>query len=354
MLNPDGGGAERVSHEIGRRLVARGHEVHLVTGGSIGLKKYEVIDGIQVHRYGRRLMPHFAHMAQLRKNGDADIIIDDLAHAAPWFSPWLSKTPGIAFFYHLHSRTLNGQTSSYFASLLSFLERNYPFIYRDWPFVTFSLSSESDLKSIGIDPDRIFNIPLGVDTNLFHPSTKSKKPSVVYFGGMRPYKRPEHVLIAFSRLLEMGYDASLTMIGDGSSRPFLEALSTKLGIRDTVSFTGKISDTDLSSIVSQAWVNVYCSLAEGWGLSIIEAAASATPTVAYRAPGVRETIDDGNTGYLVSQGNTEEMALAIAKVFELQQTLSRTCKDYAQRFSWETTTDLWESMLYNTVSIRHI
>lgn len=348
MQNPLAGGAERAIYEIGRRLVLRGHTVHHVAGGWKGAKRYEVVEGIQIHRYGTRVMPHLAHPAFLRANRDADTVVDDLSHAAPWFSPWFSDIPGVAFFYHLHAKTLGGQTSQFLASVLASLERHYTVIYRTWPFVTESVSSQRDLNSIGISEERIFRIPLGVDTDRFRPGTKAEKPAIVYFGGMRPYKRPEHALIAFKILNDRGHDAYLTMVGDGPSIPYLRSLATEFNLADRVSFTGRVSEQELSSIVSAAWVNIHTSMSEGWGLSIMEAASSGTPTIGYDVPGVNESVINGKTGKLVPDGDISSLSIALAEAIENGSTSSDACRRHAQEFSWEATATKWEERLKST------
>ena len=169
------GGAERTIYEVGRRLVLHGHEVDLLTGSWRAALRHETIDGIRIHRYGSRIMPHLVHPLFLRYHSDADVIVDDMAHAAPWFSPWFSDKPGLVFFHHLHARTLSGQTTLPLAKSLTWMERHYPLFYRQWPFITESLSSEQDLKHLQVQESRIVRIPPGVDTKLFCPKRRDRR-----------------------------------------------------------------------------------------------------------------------------------------------------------------------------------
>ena len=345
IANPKAGGAERTIYEIGKRLVLRGHEVDVLAGGWHGALRHETIDGVRFHRYGNALLPHVVYPAFLKFHSDSDVIVDDMAHAAPWFSPWFTRLPGVVFFRHLHSRTLRGQVSPQLALFLSFLERHYSSIYSKWPFVTESEASERDLISIGIDGDRITRIPPGVDTGLFRPQTKSQEPTLVYFGGMREYKRPEHALLALKVLLDKGINCNLTMVGEGPVLPQLLHLRSFLELERHVVFTGKISDTQLVDIVSSSWVNIHCSEAEGWGLSIIESSASGTPTVAYKVPGVSETVKHQVNGLLVEDGNLRGLVAGIEEMFQNVETISKSSRNYAYRYSWSNTTLMWESRL---------
>ena len=90
IANPKAGGAERTIYEIGRRMVLRGHEVDVLVGAWPGAMRHETIDGVRHHRYGNRVAPHLVHPFFLKYHSNADVIVDDMAHAAPWFSPWFS------------------------------------------------------------------------------------------------------------------------------------------------------------------------------------------------------------------------------------------------------------------------
>ncbi len=349
IRNPRAGGAERTIFEVGKRLVARGHEVDLLTGGWHNAQKHEVINGVKIHRYGNRIFPHIVQPFYLRYHKDADVIVDDMAHAAPWFSPWFTRKPGVVFFRHMHARTVKGQVSPYLANVLSFLERHYSFIYRSWPFVTESSSSEIDLTSLGVGLERITRIPPGVDTDLFKPATKTEEPSMVYFGGLRPYKRPEHVLVALRLLLNRGHHAHLTIVGDGPSFPILKRLSKELALDKEVTFTGKVSDKQLAGILSSSWVNLHCSMSEGWGLSVMESAAAGTPTVAYRVPGINETVIDGKTGTLVTDGDVISLSWEVERIFKQRDNLLRSARLHAEKYSWKATTDRWEEQLKGSI-----
>ena len=82
IKNPRTGGAERTIFEVGKRLVARGHEVDILTGGWQGASRHEAIEGVSIHRYGSKILPHVVQPIYLRYHKDADVIVDDMAHAA--------------------------------------------------------------------------------------------------------------------------------------------------------------------------------------------------------------------------------------------------------------------------------
>ena len=350
IRHPMAGGAERTIYEVGRRLVAGGCEMHLASVNLGNLFKEEILEDIIIHRSAGNIRAHLMVPAMITKV-KPDVIIDDVAHAAPWLSSWFSDLPGTVFFHHLHARTLKGQVSRPMAAILAWMEKQYPRFYRSWPFVTESESSESDLENMGIESSRITRIPPGVDTDLFHPRPKTKKPTLVYFGGMRPYKRPEHALIVLKLLLKKGYDVTLTMVGDGPSFGFVNSFSRELNLDDHVIFTGKLDNDSLSETIAQSWVNIHCSLTEGWGFSTMEAAACGTPTVAYNVPGLSNSVIEDKTGMLADDGDATALSSKIEKIFNEGRQWTTSCRSFAEMYSWKNTATLWETHLKRVTSM---
>ena len=346
LHNPRAGGAERTVHEITRRLCSRGHRVTLIAGGWRGSSRYEVLDGVKILRVGTNVLPHLAVPLYLSKSGDIDVIVDDLAHAVPWATEWITNTPGTVFFRHLHARSLPGQVSPPLASILTLVEKHYGLIYPTWPFVTESASSEEDLTSLGVPLRRITRIPPGVDTLLFKPIKKSPTPQIVYFGGLRRYKRPFDSLTVLKLILQSGREVSLVIVGDGPLLPDLRAMASKLGLSNHVTFLGRLPDEVLAQTVGRSWLNIHCSTSEGWGLSVVEAAAAGVPTVAYAVPGITDTVRDGKTGRLVADGDVRALSVAAEEVLASPEEWTRRCIERREDWNWDATANLWERHLY--------
>lgn len=349
--SPRAGGAERTLWEVSRRLVRRGHRVVVVSGGWKGCLREEEMEGVTVMRYGSRILPHVV-LPLIESCHDVSVVVDDLAHAVPWFSPWMTHKPGTAFFRHLHARTLPGQVPTVAARTLTWLERRYRAIYRNWPFVTESPSSAKDLQTLGIDSSQVTLIPPGVDTDLFRPGGQPAEPVLVYFSGMRRYKRPEHAILLLRRLLDVGVHARLLMVGTGPTMQELRQSSLDLG--DRIQFCGRVSDEVLADLLRGATVHVQCSVAEGWGLTAIEAAASGIPTVGYRVPGLVDTVEGSGCGILVPDGNVEALSEATRIVLEAPERWRTVCRSVANGFSWEKTTSDWESHLVKLSDRAHL
>jgi glycosyltransferase involved in cell wall biosynthesis len=348
--HPRAGGVETCIEEIGSRLVDRGHAVTLVCPRFIDLPKNESYRGINILRVG--VNPFWAHLAypflSTSKKKDT-VFIDDLGHVVPWLSPQLAKSPSVAFFHHLHARTLSGQVSPALRLPLIALEKTYPIIYRKTRFVTTSIDSMMDLQSLGIRQESITRIPLGVDSDFFTPTAKFEEPTVVYFGGFRNYKRADIALKAFELLMKRLPNAKMLLIGTGPTMQFVQSLVEGSPARHAISFLGRVPRTKLAQLIAGSWVNVHTAVHEGWGLSILEASASGTPTVAFDVPGVRQVVLDNVNGLTVGDGDVNSLSEAMISVINRTRQLSPSCRSWSLKYSWDRCAAKWAVLLQNTL-----
>ena len=94
-------------------------------------------------------------------------------------------------------------------------------------------------------------------------------------------------------------------------------------------------------MLKKAWILIHPSVKEGWGLTVIEAASQGTPTVSYDSSGLRDSIRDGETGFLVKERKPEELAGKISFLLGdnmLYNTLSKKSLEWSTKFSWEKST----------------
>lgn len=342
--DPAAGGAERTIREVGQRLTRRGHSVHLVARGRAGSKFSNRMYGVRVTRLARYSLLHFEALTRCSHSERPDIVVADLAHVVPWPEPVLAGLPCVAFFRHLHRRSLRGQVGPASAAVLGTLERLYPKIYSHRPFITESVSSALDLRRLGVPPADIHRVPPGVDTGCFTPGEKAAEPLVVYFGGFRRYKQPSHAVHAIAVLRTRGVNVKLVMMGNGPMFDSVVRLVRELELQDRVTLLGRVSENRLVEVVQSAHANLHCSETEGWGYSIMEAAACGVPTVAYKVPGVVESVHEGVTGDLVV-GGPEALADGLERVLGDSEGWERRCRAFANQHSWEECANSWEQHL---------
>ncbi|TMK28492.1 MAG: glycosyltransferase family 4 protein [Actinobacteria bacterium] len=136
--------------------------------------------------------------------------------------------------------------------------------------------------------------------------------AVGWVGRMTAVKRTDDVLDGFKRLLERGVGATLCLVGDGPDRPALERRAHELGIMRQTLFLGY--QEDVGPLYAAFDALVLPSGNEGTPVSVIEALAAGTPVVATRVGGVPDVVRDGEDGFLVEPGASDELAQRLAQL----------------------------------------
>lgn len=335
------------------RLAARGHQVSLLVSGWPGAAARAVIDGMDVHRVGgRHTFPLFVrryYRRELLRQGH-DLLIEDL-NKVPVFAPVWAQAPVVLLVHHLFGSTAFQEASLPFAAATWLLERPLPLFYRRLPVEAVSESTAQDLVRRGFRRDRIRVIPNGVDVEALTPDPEGRRfdePTLLYLGRLKRYKRVDLIIRAVARLRDRGTQARLLIAGRGDAAPALEALRDQLNLQERVEFLGFVDESEKIELFRKSWVHVLTSPKEGWGISNLEAAACGTPTVASDAPGLRDSVVDGETGFLVPHGDVEALADRLASLLqdrELRERLAAGARRFALRHTWDRTADETEHHL---------
>lgn len=341
--NPLSGGAEAHLHEIFGRVAAMGHDVTLLCSGWPGCAPRAELDGIDVHRVGRRYtFSLHARRAWRRLDGPFDVIVEDL-NKVPLFTPRWSDVPVVLLVHHLFGLTAFQEANPLVAAATWLLERPVPRVFDDVPVVAVSESTADDLAARGLDRDRITVVPNGIDVGLYTPlppgEDRFPEPSLLFMGRIKRYKRIDLVLDAVALLTERGLDIRLRVAGKGDHLGALRNHADRRGIGDRVEFLGFVTQARKVELLRRSWVHVLASPKEGWGISNLEAAACGTPSVASDSPGLRESVVDGQTGLLVPHGDVERLADAMETLFsegDMREDMGRRARVFAEGFSWDT------------------
>ena len=352
--NPQAGGAELHLHEIFGRLAARGHGVTLLCSGWPGCAPRTELDGMEVHRVGTRytfqFVAHAYYRSTLAKRG-YDVLVEDI-NKVPLYTPKWGARRVMALIPHLFGTTAFRELPLPVASIVWALERPLGRVYRDVPFEAISESTAQDLVERGIPRPDIRVIYPGIDAATFTPApeARSDEPLFAYLGRLKRYKGVDLVLQGFARMQHPS--ATLAIAGSGDDRPRLEALARSLDLGERVRFLGFLPEEEKRTLLRRAWALVFTSPKEGWGITNFEAAACGTPVIASDAPGLRESVRHGETGYLVPHGDTAALARvmdSVAAAPELVADLGVRARCFAERFTWEDAAVQTEAHLFDIV-----
>jgi glycosyltransferase involved in cell wall biosynthesis len=97
-----------------------------------------------------------------------------------------------------------------------------------------------------------------------------------------------------------------------------------------------------------AWANVFPSPKEGWGITVIEAAACGTLSLASDSPGLRDSVRHGETGYLVPHGDLQALAgrmIELADSPVLVARMGERARRFAEGLTWEQAASATENQL---------
>ncbi|MDP9280264.1 MAG: glycosyltransferase family 4 protein [Gemmatimonadota bacterium] len=338
--NPQAGGAELHLREIFSRIVARGHSVDLLCSSWEGALSRVTLDGIDVHRIGnRQAYPFLArsyYAAQLAAN-NYDVVIEDL-NKVPLYTPLWGVKKIVALVHHLFGATVFREAPLPLAAAVWLSERPLGALYRGVPFQAVSVSTADDLVARGIPRGSIRVIYNGVDSARLtpDPTERSRTPLFIYLGRLKKYKRVDIVIRAFAALHLP--EATLEIAGTGDYRARLERLVNSLKLAERVKFLGFITEDEKIHLLRRAWASTLASPKEGWGISNLEAAACATPVIAANSPGIRESVIDGETGFLVPPDDVAAMTAAMRGIVEspaLVSSLGAAGRRYAEAFTWD-------------------
>jgi glycosyltransferase involved in cell wall biosynthesis len=207
------------------------------------------------------------------------------------------------------------------------------------------------VELLGVEAGRVRVVPYGPGNDLRRVDDGAAVAAVLTRYGVRrpyvvsvcrayPHKNLAGLLRAFAVLRARGRrDVGLVLVGERArSGGELDRLAGDLGLGGAVVFTGFTDQDDLSALYSGADVFAFPSLAEGYGLPILEAMACGTPVVASDASAVPEAV--GGAGVVADARDPEAFAAALGQVLDdaaLRERLGASGRARAASFSWEKT-----------------
>ena len=215
--------------------------------------------------------------------------------------------------------------------------------YRDCPLVAVSPSTRAEMRRQLRLRGPVYIVPNGIDPPVPGRGSRAEAPAIAVVTRLVPHKQLHLLVQAVPALLERWPGLQVDIAGEGPGRAALQAEVRRLGLEGTVQLPGRVPEQVKSDLLSRAWLTVAPSLAEGWGLTVLEANTVGTPALAYDVPGLRDSVRDKVTGWLVPPG--QELASPLIAALEevsdpdRRQAMADECQRWARHFSWDATAD---------------
>jgi glycogen synthase len=348
------GGMQDHTADLARGLVAAGHDVEVITARHPeGLREEEVAGARRHHVYappddfaGRewRERSHEAFLS-IHAREPFDVVHGEGSSALELVRQGIQRTTPFVVMFHGNfvglvkasfKRQLQARNPMQVAreqrGLLALARRHYAkgnsWVFRDCEAIVPSAQQVADTcRSHRLDPARVHVVPNGVDTALFRPLPRDETRAAlglpagflfVCAGRLSREKGTHHALSALALARERAPDARLLVVGDGAERPRLERLTSKLGLRERVSFLGAQPPEKMPALLASADAFLFpTERDEAAPLVLPQAMACGLPVIASTRGGITEVIDrPGENGLLVPPGNLPALVDAATRVYE--------------------------------------
>ncbi|MGH9423434.1 MAG: glycosyltransferase family 4 protein, partial [Thermoanaerobaculia bacterium] len=263
------------------------------------------------------------------KQHNVDVILAEFGPNGADITP-IARKLGIPLIVHFHGH------DAHRLSVVNAYRDRYKEMF-DYAFRIISVSRYMThaLIELGADPHRITYNPYGPRDDFFGVSPDYRK-NVLSVGRFTDIKANHLSLLAFRRALDTVPDAHLTMVGSGELLEACKSLAHAVGISKHVTFAGAVHHSEVLSYYAKACCFAQHSVspsygdAEGTPVAILEAGAAALPVVATRHAGIPDVVREGDTGFLVDEGDVEGMAAAMTRLLSDSE-LSRRMGESARK-----------------------
>jgi glycosyltransferase involved in cell wall biosynthesis len=273
---------------------------------------------------------------------------------------WLTATSAIALKQHWHipliatihatergrgRGTLNGEQALHIDNL------EWQLSYEAWRVIVCSYFMARQLVDTFRTPlDKIDVVPNGTHIRpdpftheaerlAFRRRYAADYEHIIFYVGRIVYEKGLHVLLDAWPLILKQTNARLIIAGSGPYLDMLKLQAKTMGISETVTFPGFISDAERDRLYHVADVTTFPSLYEPFGIVALEAYAARSPVVVAQTGGLMEVVRTGETGLTVAPGNAHDLAQGILSTLqETDKTSRRVANAYAEvrdLYNWQ-------------------
>jgi len=359
-----GGAVQEIVRDLRDGLVARGHQVRIITPQPRDKKRFIEDDDVIFIGNGGDFRSPLHTTAQFSASVEPDEIdrildaerFDVLHFHEPWV-PVLSRqilarshAVNIATFHAklpetMMSRTVAKVVTPYTKSALKYLHA----------LTAVSDAAAEYVGSLTDEPIKI--IPNGIDLSRYKPGMptqqkKNKTKTILFVGRIEQRKGLKYLLQAYELLVKDQPDVQLIVAGDGKDREKMEMFA-QMHMLPNVTFLGYVTDEVKMKLFQSA--DLFCSPAvygESFGLVLLEAMACNLVTVAGDNSGYRSVMRDLGTLSLVNPKETDEFARRLALLLnedKLRADWQEWAKEYVKQFDYPAIIDRYVDLYKYTL-----
>jgi glycosyltransferase involved in cell wall biosynthesis len=320
------GGTERVVSYLTEELVAQGQDVTLFASGDSQTSAKLVPGSPRSLRLSGNSIDHLAHHIAM---------LDDVMRMAPEFDV-----------IHFHIDYMHFPLSRYCSlpSLTTLHGRlDLPDLlpvykkFPDAPLVSISLSQRKPMPRVNWVGNISHGLPMDLLT--FQPRTGDY---LAFLGRISPEKRVDRAIEIARRA---GMPLKIAAKIDKADREYYESTIKPLMRDPNVEFIGEIGEHEKSEFLGNAYAYLFpIDWPEPFGLTMIEAMACGTPTIAFNCGSVKEVMQEGLTGFIVE--DMDQAVAAVAKISTIERTACRNIfeKRYTAARMAEEYVEIYQSM----------
>ncbi len=357
------GGIARHVAELYPELVKLGHEIHLITVEFGQAPRFEVVDGVHVHRVAITKHDDFfqwvsAMNESMGQHGGKLMLEEggfDVIHA----HDWLVGDAAIALKHHFKTpmvatihATEYGRHSGIFNAVQQYVhDKEKVLAHEAWRVIVCTNFMRREVEQTLCTPwDKIDVVYNGIrrekkqldpefDYWQFRRQFALDDEKIVYYVGRMTHEKGVAGLIAAAPkiLHEMNQRVKFIFIGGGHTE-HLKQQAKGVGIWDRCYFAGFMPDQDLDRFQTIADCAVFPSLYEPFGIVALESFAARVPVVVSDAGGFPEVVRHGRTGIVTWVNNSESIAWGILEVLRrpefARSLVNNAYEDLARRFDW--------------------
>lgn len=332
LFMPDfAGGGEKIVYEYTKRLAERGHDVTVMTTGNPKIKSHEGIKTIRlpIPRYSFNLaVPWILKYAK-----NADIIQTNNYNAAlpSFIAGKILRKPVVCMVHGIYGKKWKQMRGRFFGRISAVVE-TFQLKRKYDRFVFYSDFAREQGLEIGIPKNLAEVFYLGINPHEFKP--KKKEKYVLFVGRLEKQKGIDNLMEVAKELP----DIKFRIVGKGNSE---EEERLKKTATKNVQFLGFKTGKELQNLFSHALVFCLPSVAETFGIVLLEAMSSGCAIVS--------TVPLDYRGMKIQYGDNEALKQAIKKLMDnpkLAERFGRENVKIAKRYDWKIFVDNLEKLYY--------